>query len=386
MKRFLQTGHGPSAPEYSGDDARLLRPGQAPHRAKSPPRASRRAAIAALGGAMIATRAAFSQDAQKASPPAPPERITPEVAAARAKPGARPLLCVYSGCFAKIPYAQLPEIVSGMGYDGIDLTVMPGGHVDPSLYMVDLDRAFQTFQDAGIELPMVTTSFTSPSQPYAYAILYVSAELGARFCRLGTWPPPVVPALGPNGPSQLANIRAMMMRNDLAQFAATGLRCNITPLLANHAGSYPGRSIPEAEALLTGIAPGAFGYCFDPAQAVMEAISENSGARSADAWEPALQAALPRLGAVALSDVALDRAAMDTNGPSGAPLKPRLCPLGEGVIDWKKFFSILAAAHFHGPVSMHMEYETHSAVNAMKKDLAFARARVDEAWTLNRPR
>lgn len=315
---------------------------------------NRRTAISALGGGALAATTArmlLGQD--------PPPRVTPEVAAGRAKPGARPLFCLYSGCLAKIPYAQLPEIVRSMGYDGVDLTVMPGGHVDPSRYMVDLDRAFQTFQDAGMELPMVTTSFTSPSQPYGYAILYVSGELGARFCRLGTWPPSVTGDAG----GQLAQMRAMMMRNDLVQFSVTGLRCNITPLLANHAGSFPGRSIPEAEALLAGVAPAAFGYCFDPVQAVLEG-------NSADAWEPALQAALPRLGAVALSDIALDP-------------KPRACPLGEGVIDWKKFFAMLAAARFHGPVSMHRDYETHSEVSAMAKDLAFARARLEEAWPLS---
>jgi len=333
---------------------------------------NRRHAISALGAAALSARAAFAQQSAPAqpAPPAAPQRVTPEVAAARAKPGARPLLCAYSGCFAKIPYAQLPEIIGSMGYDGMDLTVMPGGHVDPSRYMVDLDRAFQTFQDAGIELPMVTTSFTSPSQTYAYAILYVSAELGARFCRLGTWPPP----LPPEASGQLTNIRAAMMRNDLAQFAATGLRCNITPLLANHAGSFPGRSIPEVEAMLTGIELKAFGYCFDPVQAIIEGLPA-SGARSANAWEGGLQAALPRLGAVALSDVALD-------GDADGAVKPRLCALGEGVIDWKKFFSVLAAARFHGPVSMHMDYAPASAVNAMKKDLAFARARVEEAWPL----
>src|SRR5580704_16775817 len=266
---------------------------------------NRRDAISALGAAALSARTAFAQPQETppaSTPPAStPQRVTPEVAAARAKPGARPLLCAYSGCFPKIPYAQLPEIIGSMGYDGMDLTVMPGGHVDPSRYMVDLDRAFQTFQDAGIELPIVTTSFTSPSQTYAYAILYVSAELGARFCRLGVWPPP----LPPEASGQLTNIRASMMRNDLAQFAITGARCKITPLLANHAGSYPGRSIPEVEAMLTGIDPNAFGYCFDPVQAVIEALPL-SGGRSANAWEAALQAALPRLAAVALSDVALD--------------------------------------------------------------------------------
>lgn len=320
---------------------------------------NRRRALAALGGAAIAARNALSQEPGTG---APPERVTPDVVASEAKPGARPALCVYSGCLSKIPYSELSGIVRDMGYDGVDLTVMKGGHVDPSRYMVDLDRAFQTFQDAGLDLPMVTTDFTSASQPYAYAVLYVSAELGARFLRLGTWQRP---AEAPDPTGQLATLRRMTVRNDLSQFAITGMRCKILPLLANHAGSYPGRSIPEAESLLGGIAPTAFGYCFDPAQAVIEA-------GSADAWMTALQAALPRLGAVALSDVALDR--------TSSPAQARACPLGEGAIDWKKFFATLAGARFHGPVSMHMDYHAPNDVNAMTKDLAFARARIAEAW------
>jgi sugar phosphate isomerase/epimerase len=327
---------------------------------------NRRTAISALSVAALSAREAFAQQAP--APPDPPQRLTPDVAAVRQKTRTRPLLCAYSGNLSKIPYAQLSEIIGQMGYDGVDLTVMKGGHVDPSLYMVDLDRAFQTFQDSGIELPMVTTSFISPSETYAYAVLYVSGQLGARFCRLGTWPS--LGAASPAGQnlsaSQNAQLRAMMVRNDLVQFANTGLRCNITPLLANHAGSFPGRSIPEVDAILTGVSPAAFGYCFDPAQAVIEAGSDT-------AWEAALQAALPRLGAIALADVALVKDAESA-------VKPRLCPLGEGVIDWKKFFSVLATARFHGPVSLHMDYEPRNAVSAMTKDLAFARARVDEAW------
>lgn len=290
---------------------------------------NRRIALSALGGALLAGRAALSQ-----------------------KPGKTPSLCVYSGNLSKIPYSDLAEIVKQMGYDGVDLTVMKGGHVDPSLYMVHLDRAFQTFHDAALELPMVTTSFTSASQPFAYQIFYVSALFGAKFCRLGTWPP--------FSGSDLA-ARAGTLRNVLTQFAATGSQCKITPLLANHAGSFPGRSIPETEALVSGIVPGAFGYCFDPAQAVIEG-------NSADAWESALQAALPRLGAVALSDVTLEKTTA------------RPCALGEGVIDWKKFFSVLATARFNGPVSLHLDYETRNDVNSMTKDLAFARAKVAEAW------
>ncbi len=300
---------------------------------------NRRTAISTLTGSALALREALAQ--------------RPEP-----KPSARPILCAYSGNFSKIPYQELSGIVSAMGYEGLDLTVMVGGHVDPNKYMVDLDRAFQSIQAAGMDLPMVTTSYTSISQPLSYIIMYVAAQLGARFCRLGTWP--AAPANDAN-----SAMRTMMMRNELNQFASFGTRYKITALLANHAGSYPGRSIPEAESLLTGVDRAAFGYCFDPAQAVIESST-------ADGWVVALQAALPRIGAVAICDVALD----------AADSKPRLCPLGEGAIDWKKFFGMLAAARFRGPVSLHRDYETSNEVGAMTKDLAFAKARVEEAWPL----
>ena len=123
--------------------------------------------------------------------------------------------------------------------------------------------------------------------------------------------------------------------------------------------------------MLVSVPPAAFGYCFDPAQAVIEA-GDPAG------WEAALRAALPRLHAVALADVAFDHA--DESQEKNLQPKPRICPLGEGVIDWKKFFAMLAAARFHGPISLHMDYTPRNPVSAMNKDLDFARTHVDEAW------
>ena len=127
---------------------------------------TRREAFALLGGAALTAPTSLAQ-----------------------KPPARPALCVHSGNLAKIPYGELADVVKQMGYDGIDLTVMKGGHVDPAVYNVDLSRAFESAHDANLDIPMVSTSFISASQAYAYAVLYVSALSGARFCRLGAWPP-----------------------------------------------------------------------------------------------------------------------------------------------------------------------------------------------------
>jgi sugar phosphate isomerase/epimerase len=57
------------------------------------------------------------------------------------------------------------------------------------------------------------------------------------------------------------------------------------------------------------------------------------------------------------------------------------CPLGEGMVDWQKFFSLVAASGFTGPISLHVEYAPQNVLGAVTKDLEFARAHVQKAWS-----
>jgi sugar phosphate isomerase/epimerase len=58
-------------------------------------------------------------------------------------------------------------------------------------------------------------------------------------------------------------------------------------------------------------------------------------------------------------------------------------------VDWKPFFAALARSGFHGPVSLHLEYEIPGAtpmgqrentLAAAERDLAFLRAGLAEAY------
>src|SRR5204863_2353028 len=95
----------------------------------------------------------------------------------------------------------------------------------------------------------------------------------------------------------------------------------------------------------------------------------------------ALNLAAPRLKMVAIKDFFWEKTSMGW--------QQRNCPLGEGMVDWKEFFAALAKAGFHGPVSLHLEYEIPGATAAARqentlaaaaKDLAFVRARLAEAY------
>jgi len=65
------------------------------------------------------------------------------------------------------------------------------------------------------------------------------------------------------------------------------------------------------------------------------------------------------------------------------------CPLGAGMVDWSSYSKALARAAFHGPVSLHLEYEkdglkpddTARTLADAARDLKVIRRHFSEAYT-----
>src|SRR5271154_5189395 len=87
-------------------------------------------------------------------------------------------VCVHSRALAKVGYAELGDIARQLGFDGVDLTVMPGGHVEPSMAPVDLIRAIESVQGADLEVPIISTALTSPAEPWSRTVLALSGHSG----------------------------------------------------------------------------------------------------------------------------------------------------------------------------------------------------------------
>ena len=60
--------------------------------------------------------------------------------------------------------------------------------------------------------------------------------------------------------------------------------------------------------------------------------------------------------------------------------KPQPCPLGEGAVDWPKFFAALASQKFTGPLSIQVDYHPQDELGAIKRDLAFVRKQLAAAY------
>ena len=251
--------------------------------------------------------------------------------ALQAAPPVSPVLCLFSKILAKVEYTDLGEIVKQFGFDGIDLTIRRGGHVDPRLSSVDLVRAFESIAGSGLECPMITTALTSPVDPGAIAVIAISGRTHIPLFRVGEW-----------------RASTPTYRRDVAGLVSIGSRYGMAMALHNYTSENSGETDWSVADALMGLDPQWAGAYFDPI---------HHGER----WEAALRPLLPRLRAVALKDFKAD----------GTP-----CPMGEGTMDFAKLFSVLQRASFGGVLSLRIEYAPKDELSAIAKDYAFIRARM----------
>jgi sugar phosphate isomerase/epimerase len=259
--------------------------------------------------------------------------------------------CFFSKHLPELKYAELANWLRDGGFDGADLTVRPGGHVPPERVAEDLPRAVDAIRSRELEVPMITTELTSASDPSARPILSTAARLKIPFFKLGYWR---------YGTDPLADVqKAASEVRDLVQLAK---EYGITAGFHNHPrnvglAGWDGRQVIEP------LDPKWVGYYYDSNNAVEEGAVMG--------WEVTLRLALPRLKMAAFKDFYWSR----VNGKWNSVA----CPLGEGMVNWTKLFSLIAESSFAGPISIHQEYTPADRMLAARADLEFVKKHLQSA-------
>ena len=249
-----------------------------------------------------------------------------------------PCLCLFSGSVQGLEYSELPLIAKQLGFDGVDLTVRPGGHVEPRLSNVDLVRAIEEVRGPGLEVPVITTALTTPFDPTVLPVVAIAGHTQVSLYIAGFFR-----TQNPN------------YKRDLGGLISVAARYGMATALHNYVSDDVGETGWDAVELVSGFDPKWCCLYFDPIHA-------------GEQWESELKRHLPRLRAVALKDFQME------NGQA----KP--CPLGQGVVDWPKFFSILAEAKYYGPLSLRMSYKPKNEIGSLTKDCAFAHKQINLAY------
>jgi sugar phosphate isomerase/epimerase len=267
-------------------------------------------------------------------------------------PRLTPNVCLYSQVLIEIGYLDLPMVVAGLGFDGVDLSVQPGGHVPPSKAPNFLMPALEACTGIGLDVPMITTALTSFDID-AQQVLGLASFIRVPYFRPGHW--------NFSGPlaiqMQLPMVQQQVLA--LAQLArAAGIEMGIHNFVEGEAGA----AVPDVERVIRLMDAHWVGYDFDAGFATAQG--------GAAGFERALEIALPRLKMVSVRDFKWDAAHRITP-----------CPLGEGVVDWTRLFAALAKAKFAGPISLQVDYQPKAKTAAIKQDLAFVRKQIESAWS-----
>lgn len=248
----------------------------------------------------------------------------------------RPVLYLFSKVLQFLDYTELADAAVALGFDGLDLTVRPGGHVDPENFERDLPAAVSAMKGAGLECELMTTKIVGTDKQRDYDLLALARSLGVKYYRLG--------GLKYDGVTPAAEM-VERYKAQLAGLAEWNREIGITGMYQNHSGEGAfGASIWDIFLAVKDIDPDALGIQYDVRHAVTE------GGRN---WADGYRLVKPYIRSLAFKDFIW----AEVDGK----WKLISTPMGEGMVDFSRYFSMLKEADIKYPVSLHCEYDLGGA-------------------------
>lgn len=271
---------------------------------------------------------------------------------------------VFSKHLQFLNYEKMAEQAKALGFDGIDLTVRPKGHVLPENVGRDLPKAVKAIRSTGLLSTMMTTRIENVDEDHIEAILQAASELELKYYRTGYFSYRKDSTI----PEDIKHYQKQAVK-----LSKLNAKYDLVGCYQNHAGTRMGASIWELYNILEKVKNDHYRVQFDIRHAVVE------GGLS---WENGLRLIAPKIETLVLKDFKW--------GQVKGKWRPINTTFGEGMVDFKSYFKWLKANNINVPMSMHFEYELgganhgafkidippHKVYSAMQRDLDRAR----ELW------
>jgi sugar phosphate isomerase/epimerase len=264
---------------------------------------------------------------------------------------------IFSKHLQFLDYKTTGEMAAEMDFSGVDLTVRPKGHVLPELVKVDLPKAIKAIINGGSKCEMITTSIESVDNPLDVDIIKTAAKSGVKYYRTH-WFKYI------EGKTMEDSLVLYIQR--IKQLSNLNKQHNIIGYYQNHAGKNIGASFWEIKKILEAADLDYFGTQYD----IRHAIAEGG-----HSWENGLRLLQPYIKGIVLKDFKW--------GKINGDWKAINVPIGDGMVNFDKYFKLLKKYKLKPPVSLHLEYDLGGAekgqseisvdkkivFDAMKKDL-----------------
>jgi sugar phosphate isomerase/epimerase len=256
--------------------------------------------------------------------------------------GFKPLsINIFSKHLQFLDYQATGEMAAEMGFDGVDLTVRPKGHVLPEDIIIGLPKSTSEIQKGGSKCEMITTSIENVNRPLDVDIIKTAAKAGIKYYRTGWFK-------YPKDKSMLDALE--MYRNQIDALGNLNKEHGIIGCYQNHSGKKVGASFWEIHKILETVHPDFFGAQYD----IRHAIAEGG-----NSWENGLQLLQSKIKVIVLKDFKW--------GKVNGKWKIINVPIGEGMVDFDKYFKLLKKYKLNPPVSLHLEYDLGGAEKGKSK-------------------
>ncbi len=271
---------------------------------------------------------------------------------------------VFSKHLQFLDYNAMAEAAAEMGFAGLDLTVRPKGHVLPEHVTNDLPKATAAVKKFGLLPRMITTNITAAEERQDKLVLKTASELGYTHYRTGWLKYPEDSTIAASQAIYGEQFKTLEVFNK---------ELGLIGGYQNHAGNHVGAPIWDLPSILETTSNQHIGCQYDIRHAVVE-----GGA----SWELGLRRIAPFIKSVVIKDFKW--------GKVNGVWKPVNTPLGLGMVNFKRYFSLLKQYKINVPVSLHLEYDLGGAEHGaskitmpkeqifalMKKDLKF----IQDTW------
>ncbi|MDR2815964.1 MAG: sugar phosphate isomerase/epimerase [Proteiniphilum sp.] len=267
-------------------------------------------------------------------------------------------ISLFSKSIQFLDYDRMADVVTKLGFDGVDLTVRSNGHIQPENVETELPKAAKAMERAGKKITMIATDIVDADRN-AGIILSTASSLGIKYYRTGYF-----------RYDDNRDINSVLdeSRRKIERMEKMNRKYNIHGCYQNHSGPYKfiGGAVWDLHRIIRDFDPEFIGIQYD----IMHASVEG-----AYAWPYALRLVAPWIKVLALKDYIWEQ---DGTGK----WKDKVTPLGEGMVDFDAYLNEIKRLKIPANFTMHNMYdlggaETGSLTPNMNEDTIFRKIKKD---------
>jgi sugar phosphate isomerase/epimerase len=260
---------------------------------------------------------------------------------------------------------ELGRTLKSLGFEGVELTVRPGGHVLPDNVEEDLPRAVEQLEAEGISVPAIVVEIHNRSEPYSEAVCRAAGKVGATELRTAS-----------HRYKGFGTIREQIAaaRKDAKELEALGRENGVRLDIHVHSGDYLSGQGATLDAVIGETDPRHVGVSLDVGHLTVE------GGRSG--WRQSMDYLKDRVGILAVKSFGWFR---EPDAKTGELVwKAKQVPLEEGNVQWKQAIGLLRQEGWDADgkalVSVHSEYQGSNSWRDLNEAELIEQTRVDFAY------